>query len=134
MRKGPSLFNVVSVALGLAVLYLPITILVIYSFNASRLVTVWGGWSIRWYVALLGLSVVPAAVGVGIVRNQLFDIRLAARSSAAYGAVTLGITGLFALAISFADALFAGFNVDARTPGFSIVFLFFAWTTLAEQV
>jgi len=24
-------------------------ILVIYSFNASRLVTVWGGWSLRWY-------------------------------------------------------------------------------------
>ena len=29
--------------------YLPIVILVIYSFNASRLVTVWGGWSLRWY-------------------------------------------------------------------------------------
>ena len=35
--------------LGLAFLYLPIVILVIYSFNASRLVTVWGGWSLRWY-------------------------------------------------------------------------------------
>jgi ABC-type spermidine/putrescine transport system permease subunit II len=33
----------------LAFLYLPIVILVIYSFNASRLVTVWGGWSLRWY-------------------------------------------------------------------------------------
>ena len=43
-----------SVALGLAFLYLPIVILVIYSFNASRLVTVWGGWSTRWYVSLLG--------------------------------------------------------------------------------
>ncbi|HLA21001.1 MAG TPA: putrescine ABC transporter permease PotI, partial [Pseudolabrys sp.] len=53
MRKGPSLFNVTSVALGLAFLYLPIAILVIYSFNASRLVTVWGGWSTRWYAALL---------------------------------------------------------------------------------
>jgi putrescine transport system permease protein len=42
-------FNVVSLALGLAFLYLPIVILVIYSFNASRLVTVWGGWSLRWY-------------------------------------------------------------------------------------
>ena len=52
MRKA-SLFNVTSVALGLAFLYLPIVILVIYSFNASRLVTVWGGWSTRWYVALL---------------------------------------------------------------------------------
>ena len=42
-------FNVTSLALGLAFLYLPIVILVIYSFNASRLVTVWGGWSLRWY-------------------------------------------------------------------------------------
>jgi putrescine transport system permease protein len=45
-----SSFNIVSLALGLAFLYLPILILVIYSFNASRLVTVWGGWSVRWYV------------------------------------------------------------------------------------
>jgi putrescine transport system permease protein len=42
-------FNAVSLALGLAFLYVPIVILVIYSFNASRLVTVWGGWSLRWY-------------------------------------------------------------------------------------
>ena len=44
-----SRFNVASLALGLAFLYLPIVILVIYSFNASRLVTVWGGWSLLWY-------------------------------------------------------------------------------------
>src|SRR3977135_1977803 len=42
-------FNVTALALGLAFLYLPIVILVIYSCNASRLVTVWGGWSLRWY-------------------------------------------------------------------------------------
>ena len=51
--RSASWFNIVSVALGLAFLYLPIVILVIYSFNASRLVTVWGGWSMRWYVELL---------------------------------------------------------------------------------
>jgi putrescine transport system permease protein len=44
-----SRFNLASLVLGLAFLYLPIVILVIYSFNASRLVTVWGGWSLRWY-------------------------------------------------------------------------------------
>src|SRR5262249_27631861 len=38
MRKGPSWFNLTSIALGLAFLYLPIVILVIYPFNASRLV------------------------------------------------------------------------------------------------
>jgi putrescine transport system permease protein len=44
-----SRFNIASLALGLAFLYLPIAILVIYSFNGSRLVTVWGGWSLNWY-------------------------------------------------------------------------------------
>jgi putrescine transport system permease protein len=39
--------------LGLLFIYLPMLILVIYSFNASKLVTVWGGWSIKWYVGLL---------------------------------------------------------------------------------
>src|SRR5690348_1332339 len=52
MRRT-SWFNVTAVALGIAFLYLPIVILVIYSFNASQLVTVWGGWSLRWYVELL---------------------------------------------------------------------------------
>src|SRR3954471_3510230 len=53
MRRGLSSFNLTALALGLAFLYLPIVILVIYSFNASRLVGVWGGWSTRWYVELL---------------------------------------------------------------------------------
>jgi putrescine transport system permease protein len=44
-----SRFNVASLSLGLVLLYLPIVILVIFSFNASRLVTVWGGWSLKWY-------------------------------------------------------------------------------------
>src|ERR1700728_3247139 len=49
-----SRFNIASLALGFAFLYLPIVILVIYSFNASRLVTVWGGWSLRWYGEFFG--------------------------------------------------------------------------------
>src|ERR1700730_1344706 len=48
-RRRISPFNVASLLLGFGFLYLPIVILVIYSFNASRLVTVWGGWSLRWY-------------------------------------------------------------------------------------
>src|SRR3954453_13246618 len=47
--KRLSAFNITALTLGLAFLYLPMVILVIYSFNASRLVTVWGGWSTRWY-------------------------------------------------------------------------------------
>jgi putrescine transport system permease protein len=48
-----SLFNATSLALGFAFLYLPILLLVVYSFNDSRLVTVWGGFSTRWYGALI---------------------------------------------------------------------------------
>jgi len=39
--------------LGLLFIYAPMLILVIYSFNESKLVSVWGGWSIKWYVGLL---------------------------------------------------------------------------------
>ena len=38
---------------GFAFLYVPILLLVIYSFNASRMVTLWGGFSTKWYAALL---------------------------------------------------------------------------------
>jgi putrescine transport system permease protein len=48
-RHSLSRFNMASLTLGLVFLYLPIVILVIYSFNASRLVNVWGGWSLKWY-------------------------------------------------------------------------------------
>lgn len=52
MSKRPT-FSTLMLWLGLAFIYLPMIILVIYSFNASRLVTVWGGWSVHWYVGLL---------------------------------------------------------------------------------
>ena len=45
MRRRFTFFNATALTLGFAFLYLPILILVVYSFNASRLVTVWGGFS-----------------------------------------------------------------------------------------
>jgi putrescine transport system permease protein len=53
VKRGFTRFNRVSLVFGMAFLYLPILILVIYSFNASRLVTVWGGFSTQWYAGLL---------------------------------------------------------------------------------
>ncbi|WP_322616491.1 ABC transporter permease subunit [Pseudomonas sp. BIC9C] len=47
---------------GLSFIYLPMLILVIYSFNASKLVTVWGGWSIKWYAGLLDNSQLMGSV------------------------------------------------------------------------
>jgi putrescine transport system permease protein len=48
-----SWFNVTSLTLGFAFLYLPMLILVVYSFNESKLVTVWAGFSTKWYGELL---------------------------------------------------------------------------------
>ena len=50
-RRGWPLYSVL--AFGYAFLYVPVILLVVYSFNASRLVTVWGGFSTKWYAALL---------------------------------------------------------------------------------
>jgi len=65
-----SRFDPIILTLGFAFLYIPIIILVIYSFNASRLVTVWGGFSLQWYAAmwsnqgLMDAAWVTARVGV----------------------------------------------------------------------
>ncbi|MBN8187837.1 MAG: ABC transporter permease [Salipiger thiooxidans] len=48
-----SWFNATSLTIGFAFLYLPMVLLVIYSFNESRLVTVWAGFSTKWYGELL---------------------------------------------------------------------------------
>ena len=50
-RYSPLLLTVL--CLGIAVLYLPILVLIAYSFNASPLVNVWGGFSTAWYGQLL---------------------------------------------------------------------------------
>src|SRR5210317_2656081 len=46
-------FNATALTFGFAFLYLPMVILVIYSFNSSKLVTVWAGFSTKWYGELL---------------------------------------------------------------------------------
>jgi len=51
--KRFSWFNATSLTLGFAFLYIPMLILVVYSFNDSKLVTVWAGFSPKWYGELL---------------------------------------------------------------------------------
>ncbi len=82
--------------------------------------------SLPWYLAFLWCVLFPVAVGYGIVRRQLFEIRAVARSSVAHGASTLAITGLYAFLIVFADAIAGKFPLNARSPWFHVVFLFFA--------
>jgi putrescine transport system permease protein len=73
-----SFTNHVALALGIAFLYAPIAILVVYSFNASRLVTVWGGWSLRWYVALIEdramIDAALASLGIAVVSAALATV------------------------------------------------------------
>ncbi len=77
-----------------------------------------------WYVAMLWVAFFPIAVGYGMLRNQLFEFRLVAKSSAAYGAATFMITGVFAFMITFADELIARYGVNVRSV--QVAFLFFA--------
>jgi signal transduction histidine kinase len=77
-----------------------------------------------YYLALLWVFVFPVAVGYGIVRRQLFDVRNVAKTSAAYGAATLGITLAFAFFITSADTLVQGFGVGERPA--QVVLLFVA--------
>jgi len=50
MKRGK--FDTTILTICFAFLYVPILILVIYSFNASKLVTVWGGFSLHWYQSM----------------------------------------------------------------------------------
>ena len=52
MRRRPT-FLITMLCFGFAFFYIPILSMIVYSFNASRLATVWGGFSTKWYVSLL---------------------------------------------------------------------------------
>ena len=62
-RRWP-LFSLM--AFGYAFLYVPILLLIIYSFNESRLVTVWSGWSFKWYGELFRNEQMLAAAGLSL--------------------------------------------------------------------
>jgi putrescine transport system permease protein len=124
MRKGPTWFNVTALALGLAFLYVPIAILVIYSFNASRLVTVWGGWSMRWYVELLHDE--------AMLESALVTLRIGLLSAAA--ATVLGTLAALALVrfgrfrgrILFGGMIYAPLVMPEVITGLSLLLLFVA--------
>ncbi len=123
MRKV-SAVNLAAIAVGIAFLYLPIVILVIYSFNASRLVAVWGGWSTRWYGELM--SDVP------ILDAAFISIRLALVSASA--ATILGTLAALALArfgrfrgrLLFAAMIYAPLVMPEVITGLSLLLLFVA--------
>jgi putrescine transport system permease protein len=120
-----SLFNIVSVAVGLAFLYLPIVILVIYSFNASRLVSIWGGWSTRWYAALLEDQ--------GMLDSAWISLRIGVVSASA--ATVLGTLAALALVrggrfrgrMLFSGMVYAPLVMPEVITGLSLLLLFVAF-------
>ena len=54
---------IAAMAIGYGFLYLPIVSVIAYSFSGSRLATVWGGFSLRWYAALFQNEQILAALG-----------------------------------------------------------------------
>ena len=86
--KRQSTFVTSVMAFGFAFLYVPIVLVVLYSFNDSRLVTVWGGFSLRWYAALLEST--------DVLRAALLSLRIAAISATA--ATLIGTLAGLALA------------------------------------
>jgi len=123
MRRT-SAFNIVTVALGLAFLYLPIVILIVYSFNASRLVTVWGGWSLAWYRALMHDEAMQQAASI--------SLRVAALSATAAtvlgtcAAVALTRLGRFRTRLLFSGMVYAPLVMPEVITGLSLLLLFVA--------
>ena len=61
------LARVIILSLTMIFLYLPIMTLVVYSFNASKMVTVWTEFSLKWYNALFHNSAIITAVGISLL-------------------------------------------------------------------
>ena len=66
MNRKFSWLHVLALLGGFAFLYVPIALLVLYSFNASRLVSVWGGFSTRWYTELAGNEQLLASTWISV--------------------------------------------------------------------
>ena len=139
MRRGPSLFNRISVGLGLAFLYAPIALLVVYSFNASRLVTVWGGFSTRWYAALARdhqmLDAAWITLRVGLVSATVATVL------GALAAIALVRPSGFRGRTAFAGMLYAPLVLPEVIMGLSLLLLFVAlgltrgfWTVAVGHV
>src|SRR6201986_2585697 len=128
-QRRLSPFNVASLTLGLAFLYLPIVILVIYSFNASRLVTVWGGWSLHWYRELFNDS--------AMIEAAWMSLRVGATSATiatvlgTLAAVALSRGANFRCRTLFSGMLYAPLVMPEVITGLSLLLLFVA--TNAER-
>jgi putrescine transport system permease protein len=122
--KRTSWFNVTSVALGMAFLYLPILLLVIYSFNASKLVTVWGGFSTQWYGELFRNEALLQAAWVTL-RIALITAT-AATILGTMAAIALVRYGRFRGRSLFSGMVYAPLVMPDVITGLSLLLLFVA--------
>ncbi|MDQ0315253.1 ABC transporter permease [Amorphus orientalis] len=124
MNRGPSWFNITSMVLGFAFLYLPIVLLVIYSFNAGRNVAVWEGWSTRWYFELLNNEQLLAAAWVTIRVAVLSATVATVLGTMAALALVRG--GLFRGRSLFSGMVYAPLVMPDVITGLSLLLLFVA--------
>lgn len=135
MRKGLGPFTITALVAGFAFLYLPIFLLIVYSFNDSRLVTVWGGFSARWYTALFQnqalLDAAWVTLRVAVVSATLATIL------GTLAALALTRFGRFRSRTIFAGMLYAPLVMPEVITGLSLLLLFVAidldrgyWTVL----
>ncbi|MCZ4292747.1 ABC transporter permease subunit [Vibrio sinaloensis] len=111
-------------AAGLTFLYLPILILIIYSFNENRLVTVWSGFSIKWYFELLEDDLL-----MGGVRLSLMIGFLSASAAVVLGTIAafvLNRFGKFRGETGFAFMITAPLVMPEVITGLSLLLLFIA--------
>ncbi|OYX67693.1 MAG: putrescine ABC transporter permease PotI [Rhizobiales bacterium 32-66-11] len=124
MNKNLSWFNVTSLALGFAFLYIPILLLVIYSFNASRLVTVWAGFSFQWYVSLFQNEQLIDAAWVTL--RVAFISSLVATVLGTMAALALTRYGRFFGRTLFSGMTYAPLVMPEVITGLSLLLLFVA--------
>jgi putrescine transport system permease protein len=117
-------WRIAILVLGFAFLYAPMLILVIYSFNSSKLVTVWAGWSTQWYTALFHDSAMISAVSMSLT------IATAAASMAVVvgtlAAVVMVRYGRFKGSTGFAFMLTAPLVMPDVITGLALLLLFVA--------
>ena len=115
-------FNATALTLGFAFLYLPMLILVIYSFNASKLVTVWAGFSTKWYGELINndafLDAAWVTVQVGVVSSTFATVL---GTMAAYVLVRVG---RFPGRTLFSGMIYAPLVMPEVITGLSLLLLF----------
>ena len=139
MRGRLSPFNIVAMTLGFAFLYLPIVLLVIYSFNESPLVTVWAGFSTRWYAALLDNRALLDAAWVTL-RVALLAASLATVLGT-LAAVALVRFARFKSRALFSGMIYAPIVMPEVITGLSLLLLFVAaglargfWTIVLAHI